>query len=185
MFNNPKVKFIFISLLICITVGFSYKTKSPLLHSSRNSFRVIRKACLLFNLKNEKLDIDFIAANKFLEKLEEKKANKILRKEEQRKNNEAKTSSSVSKTEIKIKNLNFAKKNALGQNIINCRDFNIDGQRTFEYIGGYNDIDKMPVFGLPEIAFIGRSNVGKSSLLNCLTGSFLFFSFLFFCKFYL
>ena len=57
--------------------------------------------------------------------------------------------------------MNFAKKNALGQNIINCRDFNIDGQRTFEYIVGYNDIDKMPVFGLPEIAFIGRSNVGK------------------------
>jgi len=30
--------------------------------------------------------------------------------------------------------------------------------------------DQLPDFGLPEVAFAGRSNVGKSSLLNALTG---------------
>lgn len=30
--------------------------------------------------------------------------------------------------------------------------------------------DQFPVESLPEVAFLGRSNVGKSTLLNCLTG---------------
>jgi len=30
--------------------------------------------------------------------------------------------------------------------------------------------DQFPAESLPEVAFLGRSNVGKSTLLNCLTG---------------
>ena len=33
-----------------------------------------------------------------------------------------------------------------------------------------SDYRKCPSDGLPEYAFIGRSNVGKSSLINMLTG---------------
>ena len=37
-------------------------------------------------------------------------------------------------------------------------------------IGSAGRIDKLPEPSLPEVAFAGRSNVGKSSLLNALTG---------------
>jgi len=36
------------------------------------------------------------------------------------------------------------------------------------YTGSYYHIDQLPKPRLPEIAFSGRSNVGKSSLINCL-----------------
>ena len=39
---------------------------------------------------------------------------------------------------------------------------------TFRYAAG--TIERLPVPGLPEIAFAGRSNAGKSSLINALTG---------------
>jgi len=38
------------------------------------------------------------------------------------------------------------------------------------YIGSQAHQEKCPQTGLPEYAFIGRSNVGKSSLINSLTG---------------
>ena len=39
-----------------------------------------------------------------------------------------------------------------------------------EFVAGAADIDAIPPPSLPEVAFIGRSNAGKSSLINALTG---------------
>lgn len=41
---------------------------------------------------------------------------------------------------------------------------------TAEFVISNTDFRKCPVAALPEYAFIGRSNVGKSSLINMLTG---------------
>lgn len=39
-----------------------------------------------------------------------------------------------------------------------------------EFTASYEKMEQMPAIGLPEFAFIGRSNVGKSSLINMVTG---------------
>ncbi len=48
-----------------------------------------------------------------------------------------------------------------------------DGRQLFtgpaQFIRGVADMDQLPIPELPEVAFAGRSNVGKSSLLNALT----------------
>lgn len=39
------------------------------------------------------------------------------------------------------------------------------------FLGSFNEIQKLPNIKLPECCFIGRSNVGKSSLINAITKS--------------
>ena len=39
-----------------------------------------------------------------------------------------------------------------------------------EFIAGAHSVDQLPAMDGPEVAFAGRSNVGKSSLVNALTG---------------
>lgn len=42
--------------------------------------------------------------------------------------------------------------------------------RPAQFVLGAASIDQLPEANLPEVAFAGRSNVGKSSLINALTG---------------
>lgn len=57
-----------------------------------------------------------------------------------------------------------------GVDIVNCRSFSINELKDFSFIGSFSGLNSMPVSFVPEISFVGRSNVGKSSLLNVLTG---------------
>ena len=38
------------------------------------------------------------------------------------------------------------------------------------FVLGVAKLEQLPVSNLPEVAFVGRSNVGKSSLINAVTG---------------
>jgi GTP-binding protein len=48
---------------------------------------------------------------------------------------------------------------------------NSKGAPVAEFLGSHTELGKLPEEDLPEYAFIGRSNVGKSSLINMLMGN--------------
>ncbi len=43
-------------------------------------------------------------------------------------------------------------------------------RRPWKFIGGVAHLEQLPLANIPEVAFAGRSNVGKSSLTNALAG---------------
>jgi ribosome biogenesis GTP-binding protein YsxC/EngB len=64
----------------------------------------------------------------------------------------------------------FGKRDIQGREILICRPFSVDSRKSFTAVGSYRSVEEIPTLSLPEVAFLGRSNVGKSSLINCLTG---------------
>jgi len=55
-----------------------------------------------------------------------------------------------------------------GSSAVEVRPFEREDVGAVSFIGGYEDSRDLPATGLPEVAFLGRSNVGKSSMLNSL-----------------
>jgi hypothetical protein len=63
-------------------------------------------------------------------------------------------------TPVPTKTKNYAVTTILGQNIINCRLFSLETQKQFSFLGSYKSYQQVPIYPRPEIAFLGRSNVG-------------------------
>mmetsp|Transcript_49980 Transcript_49980/g.72978 ORF Transcript_49980/g.72978 Transcript_49980/m.72978 type:complete len:336 (-) Transcript_49980:284-1291(-) len=117
----------------------------------------------------------------YLEKEQRKATKKFAAKEQKR---EARQTAKMSDNDRKQRETSAAQKKKqvkppapwktakpLGKDIskvVISRSWQVEDISSFEFVGGFST--NLPVLQLPEIAFLGRSNVGKSSLLNTLQG---------------
>jgi GTP-binding protein len=72
----------------------------------------------------------------------------------------------TSRADVSRSNVLFSESD---RSLLCWRRFNPDQTGGMKYIGSYLGKQLPPPLGVPEVAFLGRSNVGKSSLLNRLT----------------
>jgi len=148
---------LFTAFVMCIFV----ETNSFLSTGTRVRYKI---AYIFAKQSEDKVDIEIIRGQKILDdKLAKREMKKILKAGE--KKSDENSINYLAPVNGKV----FAKRSLFGQNIITCRDFNVEGKKSFDFIGGFKDLKSAPIYGVPEVCFIGRSNVGKSSLLNTLT----------------
>ena len=164
---NSNLKIIVILLILIVSFVISF-------HSYNTNRKPLMSKFIISNRKNPNVsnkDKDFKKAEKYLRKQQHRKERIQDSKLKKKKNNNNNNMyEEVFNNNNNIKPQNFAKQTITGQNIIEVRKFNVDGKRDFEFLGGYNSLREAPKYPLAEIAFLGRSNVGKSSLLNTITG---------------
>eukprot|EP01038_Epipyxis_sp_PR26KG_P013636 gene13636-18298_t len=111
-----------------------------------------------------------ILKNRCIQNMTTKRFNDTGRKKHNPRDESQKQSNNLPQEPSSTKPKNLSQQNIFGENLISCRDFSLTKPKKFQFIGSYNSLNQIPIYPLPEIAFIGRSNVGKSSLLNTLTG---------------
>jgi GTP-binding protein len=161
-----------LTLSQCLVPALGFSLSSQNVNSARRC-RSSSTALQGFKKPADKggLDKDMLKAQKMVAKQAEQKVKKTQRKVEaaiERKRERREKERNAQST-APVPTQHLTQKTIWGQNIINCRTFKVDEAKTFNFLGSFKSNEAIPIYPVPEIAFIGRSNVGKSSLLNTLT----------------
>ncbi|CAN0395200.1 unnamed protein product [Ascophyllum nodosum] len=124
--------------------------------------------------KSDQLD-DFREAAKVLDQMERKKEKKTQDRARRREANKTPPPSPRSRRDGELDgtpgSVSKAGQNPFKKEKIAVSRFDVSDIRKVEFVGSFEDNESQwPKTTLPEIAFLGRSNVGKSSMLNTLFG---------------